>query len=113
MAGFSLSEVQFLGLFTPPNWSKSLKSNNSRRENVTKKTAKFEAAFRQTGADHTLVVHNQIKTEIRPEYLRGSLDEKAAAEIAKDLGHETTKVIDEVLKERLESHDLDRKVFEE
>jgi len=38
--------------------------------------------------------------------------EKAAAEVAKDFGDETTKAIDELLRERLESHDSDRKIFE-
>jgi hypothetical protein len=44
--------------------------------------------------------------------VEGEALEKTAAEIAKDVGDETTKVIDEVLKERLERHDSDRKVFE-
>jgi KAP family P-loop domain len=44
--------------------------------------------------------------------VEGEALEKAAAEITKDVGDETTKVIDEVLKEQLESHDSDRKVFE-
>jgi hypothetical protein len=37
---------------------------------------------------------------------------KAAAEVAKDFGDEATKAIDDLLKERLESHDSDRKIFD-
>jgi hypothetical protein len=44
--------------------------------------------------------------------VEGEALEKTAGEIAKDFGDETTKVIDEVLKERLESQNSDRKVFE-
>jgi hypothetical protein len=44
--------------------------------------------------------------------VEGEALEKAAAEITKDVGDETTKVIDEVLKEQLESRDSDRMVFE-
>jgi len=44
--------------------------------------------------------------------VEGEALEKTAAEIAKDFGEETTKVIDEVLKERLESQNSDRKIFE-
>ncbi len=44
--------------------------------------------------------------------IEGEALEKAAADIAKDVGDETTKIIDEVLKERLESHDADREIFE-
>jgi KAP family P-loop domain len=38
--------------------------------------------------------------------------EKAAAEIVKDAGDETASVVDEVLREQLESHESDRRAFE-
>ena len=44
--------------------------------------------------------------------IEGEAFEEAAADITKAFGEEATKVLDEALKARLESHESDRKVFE-
>ena len=84
-------------------------------ESLAPRQTKILKTFKRRALETAKIGRASLRVGVRAAtagFVEGEDLEKAAGEITKDVGDETTNIVDELLKSRLENHNLDRKIFE-